>query len=77
VSGQAPAAGPEPAEGREPFRFMDHWGVISGVVLGLLFLGFLVLLAVAGDPSALAVLVVVGAGIFLIYLFGQMRGRRP
>jgi hypothetical protein len=55
---------------------MDHWGVISGVVLGLFLLGLLILLAVAGDPGALAILVVVGTGLLLIFLFGQMRGQR-
>lgn|GEM_PF-1184579 len=68
--------GPAPA-GRPPFRVRDHIGVISGVFLGVVVLAFLVLLAFAGDPSALAILVVVIVGIALIALGAQMRGSRP
>ncbi|MGH9169806.1 MAG: hypothetical protein ACRD0Z_02885 [Acidimicrobiales bacterium] len=69
-------AAPEQAGQREPFRFLDHWGMISGVTFGFLALGLLILLAVAGDPGALAILVVLGAGVLLIFLFGQMHGAR-
>lgn len=58
---------------REPFHAWDHRGVIAGVFLGLLVVVFLVVLAAAGDQGALAILVVVFAGILLIYLMGQMR----
>jgi hypothetical protein len=66
----------ESTETREPFRFLDHWGMISGAALGVIFLAFLVLLAVAGDPGALAVLAVLIVGVALIYLGGQLHGRR-
>jgi hypothetical protein len=59
---------------REPFRLWDHIGVISAVVLGLVVLGFLVLLAAAGYEAALAVIVVLVAGIAFIFLGGRTRG---
>lgn len=62
--------------GRPPFRVRDHIGVISGVVLGAFVLAFLVLLAFAGDPNAVAILVVVVVGLALIALGAQMRGSR-
>lgn len=61
---------------RSPWRFREHVGVVSGVVLGLIALCLLVLLAAAGDPSALAILVVIVMGIALIYFGGQMHGNR-
>ncbi|MGH9292349.1 MAG: hypothetical protein ACRDZ6_06175 [Acidimicrobiales bacterium] len=59
-----------------PFRARDHIGVISGVVLGLVFVAFLVLLAFAGDPSAFAIIVVVLVGLALLYFGAQIRGTR-
>jgi hypothetical protein len=63
-------------EPRPPFRVMDHIGVISGVLFGLGVLAFLVLLAVAGYPSAVAILVVLVIGVGLIGIGAQMRGGR-
>lgn len=59
---------------RPPWRLWDHIGVISGVVLGLIVLGFLVVLAVAGDPDAISLLVVAVVGIALIGFGGKMHG---
>lgn len=61
---------------RVPFRLWDHIGRISGVVLGLAVFAFLVVLAVAGDPQALGIIVVVVAGVLLIYLGGRLHGER-
>ncbi len=66
----------EPGAERAPFRLWDHIGRISGVVLGLAVFAFLVVLAVAGDPQALGIIVVVVAGILLIYLGGRLHGLR-
>ncbi len=68
------SGGIEDTQDRPPFRFLDHWGMISGGFLALLVLAFLVILAALGDPSALAVLVVIVAGVFMIYLLGRLRG---
>lgn len=54
----------------------DHIGRISGVVLGLIALFFLLLLAAAGDPSAFGILVVIVIGIMLIAVGGKLRGSR-
>lgn len=59
-----------------PFKVRDHIGVISGITLGLIVVAFLIVLAFAGDPSALAIIVVGVVGIALIYLGAQMRGAR-
>jgi len=64
---------PEP---RVPWRLWDHIGRISGVVLGLMVFGFLVVLAAAGDPQALAVIVIVVVGVALIYFGGRLHGLR-
>ncbi len=61
---------------REPFKIWDHIGVISGAGLGLVVLAFLGVLAAAGDEGALAILVVIIAGIALIYIGGQIHGSR-
>ncbi len=61
---------------RPPFHLPDHIGVISGVVLGIVVLVFLVILAFAGDPSAFAVLVVMIVGVALVALGVSMRGPR-
>lgn len=60
----------------EPWRLWDHIGVISGVVLGLVAFGFLVLLAAAGDRGALAVVITLVIGVGFIYLGGQIRAAR-
>lgn len=65
----------KPAAG-VPFRLWDHVGMISGAVLGVIVLGFLVVLAAAGDPAALAVIVVVVAGVALVYFGGRLHGLR-
>ncbi|HXY43039.1 MAG TPA: hypothetical protein VEH29_02525 [Acidimicrobiales bacterium] len=57
-------------------RLWDHIGVISGVVLGLVVLAFVVVLAEAGDPGALQVIVVVVVGVALIYFGGRLHGLR-
>lgn len=61
---------------RRAWRFGDHVGVLSGLLLGLVALILLVVLAAAGDPSALAILVVIVIGIALIYLGGKLHGDR-
>jgi hypothetical protein len=50
--------------------------VISGVGLGLIAVGFLLFVAMAGDPGAFAIVVTVVIGIALIFVGGQMHGRR-
>ena len=61
----------------EPWRLRDHIGVISGLLLGLIALGILLLISAAGDPGAFAILVVVVIGIALIFFGGQLhKGRR-
>ena len=62
--------------GRPPFKLWDHIGVLSGVVFGLVGVGFLVVLAAAGDAGALAILCVIVVGIALIYAGGQFHGPR-
>ena len=61
---------------REHWRLWDHIGVISGVFLGLVALAILLLIAAAGDPGALGILVVVIVGVGLIYFGGQLHGSR-
>jgi len=58
------------------WRLWDHIGIISGVALGLIVLGFLVVLAAAGDQQALGVIVVVVVGVALIYVGGRLHGLR-
>ena len=70
------SSGGQSSGGQPPFRVRDHIGVIAGVALGLFVLAFLVLLAFAGDPNAVAILVVVVVGVALIALGAQMRGSR-
>jgi hypothetical protein len=62
------------ADERPPFKLWDHIGVISGVVLGSIVFAFLVLLAFLGDQAALAIVVVIVAGIALIGLGGKLHG---
>jgi hypothetical protein len=65
----------EPASNeRPPFKLWDHIGVISGACLGLAVFAFLVLLAILGDQAALAIVVVVVAGVALIGLGGKLHG---
>jgi hypothetical protein len=59
---------------RPQWRLWDHIGVISGVLLGLILLGFLVLLAALGDPDALSLLVVLVVGVALIVFGGKLHG---
>lgn len=65
---------PDPRSDEGPFKLWDHIGVISAVVLGLVVLGFLIVLAAAGYEAALAIIVVLVAGIAFIYLGGRMHG---
>jgi uncharacterized membrane protein HdeD (DUF308 family) len=58
------------------WRLRDHIGVVSGVVLGLVALAVLVLIAAAGDPGALGILVVIVIGIALIFFGSQLHGSR-
>jgi hypothetical protein len=67
---------PAAEEESEPWRLWDHIGVISGIVLGVLAFAILCLLAVAGDPGALAIILVVAVGVALIYLGGRLHGPR-
>ncbi|MHB1987744.1 MAG: hypothetical protein ACYCSF_07150 [Acidimicrobiales bacterium] len=60
----------------EKWRLWDHIGVISGVLLGLVAFGGLVVLATAGDAGALAIIVVVVIGIALIFFGGKLHGAR-
>ncbi len=60
----------------EPWRARDHVGIISGVLLGLVALGIVLLLAAAGDPGAFGILVVAVVGVALIYFGGQLHGSR-
>lgn len=62
--------------GRERWRLWDHIGVISGVFLGLVALGILLVIAAAGDPGAFGILVVIVVGVGLIYFGGQLHGSR-
>lgn len=70
--------GPDDAQAGDPqpWHLADHIGVVSGIALGLIALAVLVLLAAAGDPGALGILVVLVIGIALIYFGGQMHGSR-
>jgi len=74
--GKTPEPGGRQEFERAPFRLVDHIGMISGGLLGAAFVGLLIVLAVAGDPSAVAVVVVIFAGIALISILGQMHGPR-
>ncbi|HET9092996.1 MAG TPA: hypothetical protein VFN50_11340 [Acidimicrobiales bacterium] len=60
----------------EPWRLRDHVGIISGVLLGLVALGIVLVLAAAGDPGAFGILVVVVVGVGLIFFGGQLHGSR-
>lgn len=60
--------------GHEHGWLYDHIGRISGLVLGLVVVGFLAFLAAVGYEPALGVLVVVVIGVLLISLGSQMRG---
>jgi len=66
----------EPVENAGPWRLRDHIGVISGWVLGLIVVAFLVVLAAAGDSAAFAILVTVAIGAAMIFLGLKMRGPR-
>jgi energy-converting hydrogenase Eha subunit G len=63
----------EPTD-RPPWRLWDHIGVISGVVLGLIVVGFLVFLAALGDPDALTLIVFLVVGVALVALGGKLHG---
>lgn len=66
----------EQLEEREPWRLWDHIGMISGAILGLLAFAVVLLLAIAGDPAAFGIIVVVVIGIALIYAGGKLHGPR-
>ena len=75
--GEHAAAGVgQPAEDVGPWRLRDHIGVISGWVLGLIVVAFLVVLAAAGDSAAFAILVTIAIGAAMIFLGLKMRGPR-
>ena len=59
-----------------PWRLVDHIGVLSGLALGLLAFGLVVLLAIAGYTPALTLVVVVVVGVALIVVGGRMHGPR-
>jgi hypothetical protein len=71
------AEGAEPAAERAPWRLWDHIGMISGGFLGLLVFAFLIVLAIAGDPDAITLLVFIVACVALIIAGGKLGfGRR-
>ncbi|MGO9558463.1 MAG: hypothetical protein ACLPQS_13030 [Acidimicrobiales bacterium] len=78
MSGEEPQPPGEasPETETETWRLWDHIGVISGVTLGMIALGFLLFVALAGDPAAFAIVVTVVIGTALIFVGGQMHGRR-
>jgi hypothetical protein len=81
VSKRRPGPGEEglpedPFDERQPWRLRDHIGVISGIVLGLVALGILLLIAAAGDPGAFGILAVVVIGVALIFFGGQLHSAR-
>ena len=71
-------AGEHPGEPTTPapWRLWDHIGMISGALLGLALFAFLLVLAVAGDPQALGLVVVIVVGVALIYFGGRLHGLR-
>lgn len=72
--GAAGPSSPDKDAAPQPWRLWDHIGVISGVMLGVMVLGFLVLLAALGDPDALSLLVVLVVGVALIVFGGKLHG---
>jgi sterol desaturase/sphingolipid hydroxylase (fatty acid hydroxylase superfamily) len=82
LSGDEPQPPGEPSPETESdtdtqqWRLWDHIGVISGVTLGVIALGFLLFVSLAGDPAAFAIVVTVVIGTALIFVGGQMHGRR-
>jgi len=64
----------EAAVAATPWRLWDHIGVLSGVMLGLVFAALLGVLAAAGDPAALSILVTIAIGVAMIFLGVKMRG---
>ena len=77
-AGRPAEAGPDLSEAtgdaRTPWRLWDHIGVLSGWVLGLAFVALLGILAAAGDPAVIAVLVTIVIGVAMIFLGLKMRG---
>ncbi len=67
--------GGEPAA-QERWRLWDHIGMISGTILGLIALAFLVIVSLGGGPGATGVIIVIVAGVALIYFGGRMHGLR-
>lgn len=72
-----PEGEPEEDE-RVPWRFRDHVGVLSGILLGGAALFFLLIIATNSTrgQGALEILVVLVIGITLIAVGNQMRGGR-
>jgi hypothetical protein len=64
----------EMPEGREHSWLYNHIGRLSGLVLGLLFVGLLLVLAANGYEPAISLLVIVVAGFVMISLGSLMRG---
>jgi hypothetical protein len=64
--GEAPAA--------VPWRLWDHIGMISGTVLGLMAMGFLLVVALGGGAGGIGLIVVIVVGVALIYFGGRMHG---
>jgi hypothetical protein len=76
VSGPPSGSAAEVPEEKEPWRLWDHIGMISGAFLGLIAFAIVVMLALAGDPGAFAIIVVVVMGVALIFLGGKLHGPR-
>jgi len=53
---------------------VDHIGRLAGLLLGLVVVAFVVLLALAGYPPAISLLVVVVASVAIVAIGAQLRG---
>ena len=71
-------AGEHPGEPTTPapWRLWDHIGMISGMILGLIALAFLVIVALGGGAGGTGIIVVIVTGVALIYFGGRMHGLR-
>jgi O-antigen ligase len=61
---------------RVKWRLWDHIGMISGTILGLIALAFLIVVALGGGAGGTGVIVVIVAGVALVYFGGRMHGLR-
>lgn len=63
-------------EAPAPWRLRDHVGVISGMVLGFIAVGFLLVVALGGGAGGIGLIVITVAGVALIYFGGALHGLR-